>query len=114
MITARSDHRRRVEATIAAAGHDRHPVEPVLAYVNHGRWVADCVCGGAELVAADHPFLCGSCGGEGPVVFPAGDVLAQVEELLAVRPTLNRNWRPHETFNDLLAENIDAGLVEVV
>lgn len=77
--------------------------DPVAAHVNYGRWVADCSCGGAELVAPDMLFLCGSCGRRCPVSWP--DDVQSIGMLLSCRPVEARNWRPDETVHDLVDEN---------
>lgn len=79
----------------------------VLAYVNLGRWVADCPCGGAELVGAE-PMICGSCGTVSEVIWP--DNYNQLERLLQVRPPNNQNWTPGEPETQLEEENIMHGL----
>ncbi len=85
----------------------------VYAYVNHGRWVADCPlgCGCAAIVQPGQPFDCRSRGGGfccdalgSPVVCPP-DALA-IEHVLAGRPTPNRNWYVGETVDALRAENV--------
>lgn len=52
--------------------------QPVIARIDHGRWIADCECQGAEYVDPDEPvFFCLSClnaahqGALRPVVFPS-------------------------------------------
>lgn len=83
--------------------------ETVDAYVNHGRWVADCpLCNGAELVAPGEAMLCGSCGATHTVVFP--DHATDIEEALAKRPAMKRNWNPDETVDELIAQNIERGI----
>jgi hypothetical protein len=75
----------------------------VYAYVNHGRWVADCPCGGAELVTEDQPLLCGSCGGIRPVVWP--EDVEGIERALADRVRQDtQNWRPGESVEMLEVE----------
>lgn len=51
--------------------------QPVVARIDHGRWIADCECKGAEYVDPDEPiFFCLSClntqygGALRPVIFP--------------------------------------------
>lgn len=86
-----------------------------LAYVNHGRWVADCaVCPSAlELTPGQVTFVCLDrlCGETSAVVWPAE--VALIESLLAERPARNRNWHPWETAEQLLAENIEHGVTPV-
>lgn len=107
-VTASKHHRKRVEVALAKAGVSSWKGDTVHAYVNHDRWVADCACNGAELVTPGHKMLCGSCGAESEVVFP--DAPAEIEALLEKRPTLNRNWKPGETVDDLQAQNIEHGI----
>ncbi len=96
------------------------------AYVNHGRWVADCpFCGGAERVWPEgirthkkvpHPFgiaddilHCGYTGQTCQVVFP--DDRREIARVLAKRPDdANRNWFAHETVDDLERENAQRGI----
>lgn len=84
----------------------------ILAYVNHGRVVADCpFCRSAQIVDPDDPrFYCYDCGNaavEGlylPVGFP--EDLGEIERALGARPSpANRNWLPGETVERLRAEN---------
>lgn len=90
-----------------------------FAYVNHGRWVADCPagCGGAEL-ARDVVFMCRECGNVAtrhrpvPLVWPAEEDLRAIEAALVVRPVLNRNWALNESIGALLAENAMHGLFD--
>jgi hypothetical protein len=86
--------------------------KPVLAYVNHSRWVADCECGGSELVAEKQDMLCGSCGMVSPVKFPTKAKTADIERLLEVRALGNRNWNLEETVAELTAQNIENGIWE--
>jgi hypothetical protein len=87
-----------------------------VAYVNHGRWVADCpspACTGAELVDPDEPrFYCLSCynaafGGLWlPVRFPPERERQAIERALLARPRArNRNWYPGETVAQLEEEH---------
>jgi len=95
---------------------DNEPHGSVKAEVNHGRWLANCpLCGGAEMVSEAWPFIfCMSCGMEDngshimAVEFPKSK--RQLEAILAVRPTENRNWTAVESKRDLLAENVAHGI----
>ena len=110
MQTATKYHRARIEATLAKTGALPFAGETVNAYINHGRWVADCPCNGAELVAPNHNMLCGSCGAEHTVKFPSPKTRQKIEELLEARPHgLNRNWNG-EPVKELQAENIEQGI----
>lgn len=59
---------------------------PVLAFVDFGRWVAKCECGGLGYVDPDTPiYFCVRCGNGGtgcarPVQFPAN--LDEIEEMI--------------------------------
>jgi hypothetical protein len=96
------------------------------AYMNQGRWIADCpFCGGAERLwdgtvqrrkPAPFPFglaggllHCGYTGSSCPVEFP-GDK-DTIESILGRRPDeLTRNWLLDETVEDLLFENLEHGV----
>lgn len=90
-----------------------------FAYVNHGRWVADCPsgCGGAEL-ARDGEFMCRECLNLGagrrpiPLVWPSEDDVRAIEAALVVRAVVNRNWALNESIGALLAENVEHGLFD--
>lgn len=98
----------------------------VPAYINEGRWVAECPvdgCGGAILVSEKTPlFLCPECGSPEngnnwyAVAFPADK--AVIERVLLKRPSRvpdrakTRHWRPGESVDDLKRENRERGLPE--
>lgn len=95
--------------------------DAVMAYINHGRWVADCPgCpsgSGAENVTLDDPvFMCLSCGNSlvggklRPVIFPDEEARVKIEQALAQRPLPNRNWFPDESREKLLLENHSIGI----
>lgn len=93
----------------------------INAYVNWGRWVADCLnCNGAALVKPGVEMVCGGlienladpmsptpCQATFQVLFPSN--VKDIERLLAPRPPANQNWK-NEDLADLLGENIAAGL----
>lgn len=97
----------------------------VRAYVNQGRWIAECPSGdGFAIVASrDRPiFMCAVCvngkaGGKWlAVVYPADKARIEHELLKrqAAHPILaapTRNWRPGETVVDLVRENAREGVV---
>ncbi|WP_030764724.1 hypothetical protein [Streptomyces sp. NRRL F-2664] len=64
----------------------------IYARINHGRWVADCPCGSAQVVTPDDPrFACPECGyGWARLIFPAQPAAA--EEEVSARPPHERNW----------------------
>lgn len=88
-----------------------------LAYVNHGRWVCDCpACNAGWLVrpeapqslfdAKGRPYERCRCGTPIAVQFPAEK--AAIDAALAERRLdVNRNWYPHETVIDLLAQTLE-------
>lgn len=100
------------------------------AYLNHGRWVAECVCGGAERIwpggqiqtdpktgqqyglASDGRMICGDkefCGIESTVVVPTERERTDIHKTVGIRPDpRTRNWLPGETVGELLAENVDS------
>lgn len=110
MRTANADNRQSVERLLDTQGITKRPGGRVAAYANHGRWVADCPCGGAELVG-DGDMVCGSCGLVHEVDWP--EDRKRIEGLLRVRPALNQNWLPGETVEMLAAENIDSGVFDI-
>lgn len=112
MQTASKYNRARIETTLAKVGTVPFQGETVHAYINHGRWVADCPCNGAELVAPDHNMLCGSCGAEHTVKFPGPKTKQKIERLLSLRSApIYQNWQGEST-NELEAENIENGIWE--
>ncbi|MEU6294816.1 hypothetical protein [Streptomyces erythrochromogenes] len=66
--------------------------EKIYARINHGRWVADCVCGSAQIVTPTDPrFACPECGyGWAQVLFPASPDAAEAE--VSARAPHERNW----------------------
>jgi hypothetical protein len=84
----------------------------VLAYVNHGRWIADCHrCGsGLAITLNSSDGYCFECGAVHlHVAWP--DKWEQIEGLLLYRPVMStRNWYPNESVSALKAENVSHGL----
>lgn len=85
---------------------------PAIAYVNHGRWVADCPsgCGGAMLLDPELPFMCGECfnaelhGRWRLVDWPANRT--EIESWLELRKLAHTaNWSLGETIEQLREEN---------
>lgn len=82
------------------------------AYVNWGRWVADCPeCNSGIDCSPDLPRgACLDCGAVYKIDFPSKKERDQAGELLSARPERNRNWDRHKgeelkrlkTENDLL------------
>lgn len=97
---------------------DEDPEITTPAIVNHGRWIVECPfpnCGGAQAASRTDPrFLCITCGNVGAsnrwvrVVWP--DHPEAIEDVLAPRPPMNRNWRPGETLEQLELENVGHGI----
>lgn len=113
--------------------------KPVTARIWQGHWVADCECGGAEVVDYDEPiFFCWGCGNSTTkgavrsVVFPENreaierkillrpvqalrglDEIAKAECATAVisidGKPLTHSWLPEETLEDL-SEQQDAAI----
>ena len=86
--------------------------KPVAAFVNEGRWIVSCPCGGAQLASLIDPrFMCCECanaangGAWMPVTFPKAlpDIVAA---LTARADPVAQNWQPGETVAVLLAENV--------
>jgi len=84
----------------------------VKAYINWGRWVADCPdCNGAEIVSkAEKKLWCLSCNNvynDGKcysVTFPKNT--EAIEKIILARPNLeNRNWEVGETVTELKKQN---------
>lgn len=81
--------------------------KPVSAFVDYGRWVAQCECNGAEIVDPDVPeFFCFSCGNESnggrlrPVIFP-NEIKEIEKQLLSVKDTAFRYWKADESMDKL-------------
>jgi hypothetical protein len=90
----------------------------VVAFVNDGRWLAECPCGAAQLVSqSDRRYFCVDCmnqyaGGRWVrVAWPDDVTVEAIEALLVRRPFPDtRNWLPHETITDLFVENVTHGV----
>ena len=89
-------------------------ITSVNAYANRGRWVAECFyCPQAVSLEKMQPgFRCPDCDAANEVEWPSVDMVRGVERLLLMRPSpKNQNWLPGETLHDLLAENLEHGVV---
>jgi hypothetical protein len=85
----------------------------VPAYVNWGRWVADCVrCPSAEQLNLMQPvFLCTECRTAAEIEWPSEEMAHGIQRLLLMRPnTTKQNWLPGETIIDLMRENAEHGI----
>jgi hypothetical protein len=94
-----------------------------LAYVNWGRWVADCprpFCPNAEHFGRSsnghlggltgNSFRCSHCGLRCDADWPPN--VDDIDYLLSQRPVPGtRNWRPGETLWDLIEENAVHGVI---
>ena len=73
---------------------------PLLAYVNHGRWLVKCDCGRGSVLPAEpgEDVLCPLCEGWHSVEFPMLKSIIDRQLLLLPGHRLNgpelRNWRP--------------------
>lgn len=89
----------------------------VDAYVNVGRWVADCPeCGsGIGVQPGVGRATCWECGSDWAVTFPPESDRRQAERLLVRRPVGARNWNAHrgEPVEALQVEN-DAHAAELL
>lgn len=101
---------------------DVEPTEPTTSvdvtldvWVNDGRWIIQCPCGGAQnAYAGQRRFFCVDClneahGGAWVKVHWPKDHSA-IDEVLAPRPIGNQHWVPGETVRDLQADNRSRGL----
>ena len=91
----------------------------VLAYVNHGRWVAQCPdCRSALVCSREHPlFFCTNCGNASngrkwkAVIYPANrdEIESVLLDRIAAHPykAVTRNWDAVESVADLRRQNQD-------
>lgn len=108
---------------LGIGGRDMPPLDDVrgevYAYVNHGRWVVECInsCGDAMVVSKypENLYICSHCvDGWFVVKFP--EMMDTIEAILLRRPAVsstyaaNRNWNIKETTDQLLLENTSRGL----
>ena len=78
---------------------------PLVAYLNWGRWVADCPCNSGLLIGnGSGVYRCRDCGERSQVRMPVE--WQEAERLCRNRPPKHRNWREDETIAGLIAENI--------
>jgi hypothetical protein len=89
-----------------------------LAYVNYGRWVADCSslwCDAAVEFNSLRPphfatftpaTVCWECGHRTEILWPSQEMVYGIERLLLLRRNRkHQNWLPGETLVDLQEEN---------
>lgn len=81
--------------------------ETIDAYINYGRWIAECPMGDgcAFVVSKDQPYFICTVNAHGPykVRFPRN--ANAIEDELRKRPENNQNWVKGETVGDLRVEN---------
>lgn len=99
---------------------------PLVAEINHGTWIAPCPCGAVGLpspgcvVWISQPWAwCVRCENAAadrhwrPVVLPEPAERVAIEGVLERRPErAARNWVPGEMVTDLIAQNVEHGIVE--
>jgi hypothetical protein len=88
-----------------------------MARINQNRIIVDCpapYCRSALMVPPFHPgYECWDCGWSAPIVWPPN--LADIVAVLLLRPDpTTRCWLPGETVMDLVAQNIEHGIVPAV
>jgi hypothetical protein len=101
----------RYEVDVLPTSFVAGPEAAIPARADHGRWIADCPCGGAEFVWLAQPqIMCVACwnsdlrGFWRPVTLPA-EVPAIEVHLDRRRAPQHRNWLPGEPTSNLEAEN---------
>lgn len=87
---------------------------PLMARVNHGRWLGDCQCGDAPLIDPEWRLAaCLHCGAVYSASIELPDDWQAIDAALMKRPdAINRNWTPGETLEDLERENDSHGIAE--
>lgn len=86
------------------------------AYMNHGRWVADCPAEGCGFSALAGSHLDCPAHDVVRVVWPTDLEREEIEAELNLRPVdplvgaKHANWRPGETVESLRAENVEHGV----
>lgn len=72
-----------------------------FARINQNRWVADCVCGSAQVVSPTDPrYGCTECGwGWCALVFPDDAVAVEATLLTEPKPHLRNWWHPDDPAN---------------
>jgi hypothetical protein len=91
---------------------------PLLAEVNHGRWIVQCPCGGAQFTAPGiDRFFCVDClnesvGGQWVAISWDGIDVGGIEAALVEREPVNQNWLG-ETVGELREETERGGPLPV-
>lgn len=91
------DDWRQLQRRLSGPGTSPHTIDtPVVAYVNHGRWLADCpACGNGMAASREWNLalcICGCGAIYAAVVFPP-DADAIEHELVDL-PVVEQNWQP--------------------
>jgi hypothetical protein len=95
----------------ARAGKNKRPIVPrphvLTAYVNDGRWLADCPhCGSGIIIGPVWTVaICLGCYSR----YASPPMPAEreaIEAALSDRPQAAQNWRPFESVAGLIAENL--------
>ena len=103
-------------------GDPNAPVDaPREAFVEGGRWLVQCECGGADDVdLGSLLWMCGSCFNSAhghqwrKVLLPDTRTRQIVERALLMRPNARtRTWRSDENVAELFAENVANGLMKI-
>lgn len=91
---------------------------PATAYINQGRWLADCPtagCGGSMMLLPGTPYLCATCLNVEighrwrRIAWPKSRT--EIERVLSLRLLPEQaNWWPSESVDALRAENAAHGL----
>lgn len=113
-LRAFAERWRAENARRGASGYDAPLVEdatPMVAYVNHGRWLVDCTCrNGVPVtpVSLSKPeAVCLSCGTVWTSISLPGDLAAVERALLDRARDVDRNWQAAQSAEDLRRENIE-------
>jgi len=91
----------------AAMVHESSVV--LVARIDHGRWIVDCLCGAGVYT---HPewrlACCVDCGAiYHDIVMPSAPAIAALTRLLLARARReNQHWSPGESLDRLKAENL--------
>lgn len=97
-----------------------------VAYLNHGRWLADCPAGcnaAMDLTTGQGSYLCGvvhpqtgqivgGCATTAPVIWPLEP--QQINDAVEGRPVANRNWAPAGHRQTYISRTADGRLVSDV
>lgn len=84
-----------------------------IAWAAGGKWIVTCICGDAPIASPEWDIArCLACGAVYRNILWPEDREA-LENVLCVRPSFQRTWRPPQTLDDLRAENAERGLGEL-